>query len=88
MPVEYLKNAVKTPETETDAARKVASDMLAAIAEGREAAVRDYAFKLDRWSGEIIVTATEIERRALAVDASIKQDIDYAISQVPRLAEA
>ena len=37
---------------ETGTARKVAAEMLAAIAEGGEQAVRDYALKLDHWSGD------------------------------------
>ena len=55
MAITYLKTASKTPETETDAARTVVSEMLAAIEAGGEAAVRGYALKLDRWNGSMLV---------------------------------
>ena len=52
---EYLKRAAKTPETETGTAQKIVAGMLADIEVRGEQAVRDYAFKLDKWSGEILV---------------------------------
>ena len=88
MPVDYLKRAAKTPETESGAARQVAGDMLADIERRGETAVREYANKLDRWSGEIIVTPDEIERRTKAIAASVKRDIEFATEQVRRFADA
>lgn len=86
--VEYLKRAAKTPETETETARTVVSEMLAAIETGGEAAVRRYAEKLDRWSGEILVSREEMERRAGEVPESVRRDIDFATDQVRRFALA
>jgi len=88
MPVEYLKRAAKTPESETDAARKVAADMLADIERRGETAVREYAQKLDRWTGEIVVSSDEIERRTKDIDAPVKRDIEFATEQVRRFADA
>jgi sulfopropanediol 3-dehydrogenase len=88
MAIEYLKKAAKTPETETESARKVVADMLAEIERRGENAVRDYALKLDRWSGDVIVTAQEIERRTQDVPAAIKRDIDWATAQVRSFALA
>ena len=62
MPVIHLKQATKTPETETGNARRVAAEMLAKIERGGEQAVRDYAAKLDQWTGDIVVTDEEAER--------------------------
>ncbi|TAN54510.1 MAG: histidinol dehydrogenase, partial [Betaproteobacteria bacterium] len=67
MTIEYLKRAAKTPESETAAARQVAEEMLAEIERRGEAAVREYAAKLDHWTGEILVTPEEIERRTRAL---------------------
>ena len=53
MSIQYLKRAAKSPETETATARAVAEQMLAEIARNGEQAVRDYAAKLDRWTGPI-----------------------------------
>ena len=54
---------------------------------GGEAAVRDYARKLDRWTGDIVVTPAEIERRtARRPGTSVKRDIEFATAQVRRFA--
>src|SRR6185436_5815 len=88
MGIEYLKKAAKTPETETGNARKVVEEMLAKIEQGGEAAVREYAASLDKWTGEIVVTPDEIERRTRAVDAAVKRDIEFATQAVTRFALA
>jgi sulfopropanediol 3-dehydrogenase len=88
MSIEYLKRATKTPETETGNARKVVDEMLAEIGARGEDAVREYARKLDQWTGEILVSAAEIERRTRAIDAGIKRDIEFATEQVRRFALA
>src|SRR5437868_641259 len=86
--IEYIKRAAKTPQSETDAARKIAGDMLADIERRGEAAVREYARKLDHWSGDIVVNAKEIERRTANIAPSIKRDIEFATQQVRRFADA
>ena len=88
MPFSYLKRAAKTPESESDGARAVVEEMLKTIAAGGERAVRDYALKLDQWSGDIVVAAEEVERRTRDLPASLKSDIDYATDRVRRFAEA
>ena len=86
--MEYLKKAAKTPETETSTARKVVDEMLAGIEARGEAAVREYALKLDKWSGEIVVSPAEVERRTAALPAGVKRDIEFATEQVRRFAAA
>jgi sulfopropanediol 3-dehydrogenase len=88
MAIEHLKQASRTAEDETGGAREVVASMLAAIAADREAAVLDYACKLDRWAGPIVVTAAEIEHRAAEVPAGVRQDIEFATAQVRRFAQA
>ncbi|MHB2205809.1 sulfopropanediol 3-dehydrogenase [Methylobacterium sp. CM6257] len=88
MTIEYVKRATKTPETETDTARQVVTEMLAAIEARGEDAVRDYARSLDKWTGEIIVTPEEIARRTRDIPESVKEDIVFAAGQVRRFAEA
>ena len=88
MAIEYLKKASKTAETESVAAQKVASDMLADIELRGEAAVRQYASTLDRWTGEIVVSPEEIERRTRDIPASVKRDIEFATERVRRFAQA
>lgn len=86
--MEYLKKAGKTPETESANARKVVDEMLAAIRKGGEAAVREYARKLDKWEGEILVSTAEVNRRTRAIDPAVKRDIEFATDQVRRFALA
>ena len=88
MAITYLKKATKTPETETATARRVVDDMLATIRTDGEAAVREYARKLDAWSGDIVVSREEIRRRAAEVPAQVRRDIDFAIDQVREFALA
>ncbi|MEP9368444.1 histidinol dehydrogenase [Xanthobacter sp. VNH20] len=88
MAIEYLKRATKTPESETGTARQVVTDMLGEIERRGEEAVRDYALKLDKWDGDILVTRAEMERRAAEVPEIVRRDIDFAAAQVRRFAEA
>ena len=88
MGTEYLKKAGKTPETETGNARKVVEEMLAAIEARGEAAVREYAHKLDGWSGEILVSREEMERRTRGMAEGVKRDIEFATERVRRFALA
>ena len=88
MTVEYLKRASKNPETEAAGAQKVAAEMLAAIRQGGEQAVRDYARKLDNWTGDFILSQEGIERRTREIPAGVKSDIDFATEQVRRFAQA
>src|SRR5439155_21135159 len=84
----YLKQAADTTVVDTADARRVVAGMLAEIERRGEAAVREYARKLDRWSGEIVVTPEELERRTRDVPAGVKQDIEVATERVFRFALA
>jgi sulfopropanediol 3-dehydrogenase len=88
MATTYLKKASKTPDTETATAQAVVTTMLAEIASQGEAAVRNYAKKLDHWEGEIVLTAAQIAARAAEVPAQVRSDIDFAIAQVSNFAHA
>jgi sulfopropanediol 3-dehydrogenase len=88
VPTSYLKKASKTPETEAANAQAVVTEMLAEIRRNGEGAVRAYAEKLDRWTGEIVVTRDEMERRAREVPAQVRQDIEFAAAQVRQFALA
>ena len=88
MAITYLKKASKTPETESAQAQKVVSEMLARIEAEGEDAVRDYAVKLDKWDGPIVVTREEMDARADAVPQQVKADIAFAVEQVRTFAVA
>jgi sulfopropanediol 3-dehydrogenase len=86
--MDYLKSAAKSLEAEGADARAVVAEMLAEIGAKGETAVRAYARELDGWTGEIVVPKAEIETCTRAVPASIKRDIEFAVAQVSRFAEA
>ena len=88
MATTYLKKAEKTPESESGNAQAVAAEMLARIQAHGEDAAREYAAKLDNWTGEIVVSRDEIERRTRAVPETVKADITFATEQVRRFAVA
>src|SRR5690606_19666946 len=88
MAVTWLKKAAKTPASEEGTARAVVTEMLARIEAGGEQAVLDYAKRLDGWEGPVVVGPEEIARRAAEVDEGTKRDIDHAIANVRRFAEA
>ena len=88
MAINILKKATKTPESETDTARAVVSDMLAAIETGGEQAVRDYALKLDKWDGPVVLDRDTIAATLHDVPQGVKDDIALAAERVSRFALA
>lgn len=88
MSITYLKQAQKTPHSESARAGSVARKMLAQIQLRGEAAVREYASTFDQWNGDIVVTRDEIERRTRDVPETVKADISFAAEQVRRFATA
>jgi sulfopropanediol 3-dehydrogenase len=88
MAVEFLKRAAKSPDTETGNARRVVEEMLSEIDRRGEAAVREYAHKLDHWKGDIVMTPEAIERRVRDIPAEVRRDIEFATQRVRRFAEA
>jgi len=88
MSLDYLKRAAKSPDSETNTARKVAEDMLARIEAGGEQAVRDYAAKLDGWSGPIVMSPEAIDERLHGISAEVRRDIEFATERVTRFARA
>ena len=81
MSINYLKKAAKTPETETSTAQQVVTEMLANIEKNGEAAVKEYSSKLDKWTGEIVMSEQAINAILVDVPSSVKKDIDFAVKQ-------
>src|SRR3954467_3964295 len=88
MAIEFLKQAIKSPASETDTARRIVEEMLAEIDRRGAAAVREYAAKLDHWTGDIVMTPEAIERRVRDIPADVKRDIEFATERVRRFAQA
>lgn len=88
MAITLLKKATKTPESETDTARAVVSEMLATIETGGEQAVRDYALTLDKWDGPVVLDAEIIAATLRDIPQGVKDDIALAAERVSRFAQA
>src|SRR5436305_14857770 len=82
MATQYLKRAAKSPESETGTARDVAQQMLSDIERRGEDAVREYAERLDRWSGPIVMTPEAIRERVRDVPEHVRRDIEFAVDRV------
>lgn len=82
MTVNWLKKAEKTPAEQSAGAQQVVAQMLAQIGARGEAAVREYAKKLDNWDAEIVLERAQIRRCSDQVPAAVRRDIDFAIAQV------
>ncbi|MDX2201285.1 MAG: histidinol dehydrogenase [Hyphomicrobiaceae bacterium] len=87
MAVSYLKKAPRTAESNTGEAQRVVAEMLGAIEAGGEAAARDYARRLDGWSGDIILSPEAMAERTRLVPEGTKQDIRWATAQVRAFAQ-
>lgn len=88
MAIQYLKRATRRAEDTTSEARPVVETMLAEIEARGEAAISEYAAKLDGWHGPILVSDEEAERRIAEVPHGLREDIDFAVDRVQRFAEA
>src|SRR2546423_7959923 len=88
MTVQYLKSAAHTAAPRGDDAPGVVARMLEEIERRREPAVREYARRLDQWTGEMVLTPEEIEQRTRDVPADIRRDIELAAERVFRFALA
>jgi sulfopropanediol 3-dehydrogenase len=88
MSVQYLKTATRTPTSGEEETQRVVAGMLRDIEAGGEAVVRAYAERLDKWTGELLVTEAELAAAEQTLPATIKDDIRFSHEQVRRFAQA
>jgi sulfopropanediol 3-dehydrogenase len=88
MTIEFLKRAEKKPETGEADVQALVGGMIQEIETEGEAKVREYAKKLDRWEGEIVVPKETIAEAASKVPQSLKDDIRFAHERVRAFAQA
>lgn len=87
MPVEYLKKAERTSSSDVTDVRETVQEMLDEIERKGEDAARDYANKLDKYTGNMILSEDEIARACDKVSDRLKADIQFAHNNVKRFAE-
>lgn len=88
MAITYLKKADKTSATGEDQTRDVVAAMLRDMLERREEAALEYCRKLDNWTGDVIVSRTQIDAASALVPEQLKQDIQFAYERVSGFARA
>ena len=84
----YMKKAIRTAEADHQDVRAAVEKMLAEMATDGEAAARKFACDLDKWSGEIVVSAEVRRAAANLVPDKLKADIRFAHDNIRRFAEA
>ena len=87
MGINYLKKAIKTPETDETQTREIVVNMLDDIKANGEEAVKKYAQKLDNWTGDFIITPEDIDKAAASLDQRTRDDIQFAHEQVYNFAK-
>jgi sulfopropanediol 3-dehydrogenase len=85
---EYLKTATLTPASDTTQTRDVVAGILGDIETGGDARALEYAAKFDKYDGNILLTADEIEAASAQVSQKAKDDIRFAHDNVRRFAQA
>ena len=88
MPVEYLKKATLTSESNAGETQAIVTGILNDIEARGEEAAKEYAAKFDRYDGNILLTQEEIDAAIAKVPERLKADIDFAHANVKRFAEA
>lgn len=65
----------------------IVSTMMNEIEQGGEARVAKYCADLDKWTGPILLSKEEIEKKCARVSEQTKKDIHFAVRQVRAFAE-
>ncbi|KIC09647.1 histidinol dehydrogenase [Leisingera sp. ANG-M1] len=88
MAITYLKQAQPRPAAENSDIRDTVAVMLAHIQREGEDTVRRYAETLDGWTGPIVVTDAQRRAACNRVSDQLKEDIQFAHTNIRRFAEA
>jgi len=84
----YLKKATLTAESGASNVHDIVLEILTDIEIGGDDKAREYAEKFDKYQGNIILTDAEIAAACELVPQKLKEDIQFAHSNVRRFAEA
>jgi len=85
---EYLKKATLTAKSDATEVNETVQTILADIEAGGDAKALEYATKFDRYDGNVLLTAEEIETACALVPEKLKADIRFSHDNVRRFAEA
>src|SRR3989441_9944596 len=84
---EYLKKAVPRPPEDDAAVRQTVSEILGAVRERGDKAVREWSERLDRWAPPAFrLSQSEIESAIARVSVEDRRVIDYCREQIAAFA--
>jgi len=87
MPRKYLKKATLTSKSDASDVHDIVMEMLTKIEAGGDDTAIEYAMKLDKYDGPILLGEEEIAAAAAKVPQRLKDDIAFAHDNVRRFAE-
>lgn len=80
---EYLKKAIKTPESDDSETQKIVERILKDVRKnGEDAYLNHYGAKFENWSGKLILTKEEIDEIGSTIPDQVKEDLKFAYEQV------
>jgi sulfopropanediol 3-dehydrogenase len=85
---EYLKKATLTAKSDASEVHETVKSILADIEAGGDEKALEYAKKFDRYEGNVLLTAEDIEAACALVPEKLKRDIQFSHANVKRFAEA
>ena len=89
LPVEFIKSPAPAGNAELGAVEAVVQQIIAQVRSRGDAAVRDYALRFDRYSGETLEVSQAERLAALAaLDPQTRADTEFAIANVKAFAQA
>ena len=88
MTIKYLKKAPLHSRSDDTKTQQIVRDILNDIEAGGDEKALEYAAKFDKYDGEIILSKDAIEAATALVPEKMKQDIQFAHSNVERFAKA
>jgi sulfopropanediol 3-dehydrogenase len=87
MPRKYLKKATLTSQSDASNVHDIVTEMLTKIEAGGDEAALEYAAKLDKYDGPVILREEDIAAASAKVPKKLKDDIAFAHDNVRRFAE-
>lgn len=89
LPVEFIKSPAPAGNAALGAVEAVVQEVIAQVRSRGDAAVRDYALRFDRYSGETLEVSQAERLAALAaLDPQTRADTEFAIANVKAFAQA
>ncbi len=89
MAIEKIKTSIptSTAQSAVHETQQIVKEMLATIKDGGEKQALEYAKTLDGWTGDVVLSDSDIERSAAGLSEELKEDIQFAHERVKAFAQ-